>query len=222
MRPVAMRPGRTMFAVTPSRPTSRASVFDQPTSASLSAFEIAEIWNGRDDARGGRGDHSSPFARTHPGQNEIGDGDDRADHLIEMFRPELRRLPAGRCRRRTARIVDEDVHRPEISFDAADVIRHKWILASSGLHDADRLIRRAPRVVPGHPRCPAGFELAARKTQPCWTSYTLGYRTPIPLGIAIADDRPALWGSGPHRPVANIVVSRVARHSGQHYEHLHH
>src|SRR5262245_44316390 len=39
MRSVAMRPGSTMLLVTLSLPTSFASVLDQPTSDSRSAFE---------------------------------------------------------------------------------------------------------------------------------------------------------------------------------------
>ncbi|MEH2492800.1 hypothetical protein V1280_008739 [Bradyrhizobium sp. AZCC 2230] len=39
MRSVAMRPGKTMLQVTPSRPTSRASVFDQPTRDIRSALD---------------------------------------------------------------------------------------------------------------------------------------------------------------------------------------
>src|SRR6202022_5201395 len=39
IRSVAMRPGRIIFAVIPSRATSRASVLDQPTSARRSALE---------------------------------------------------------------------------------------------------------------------------------------------------------------------------------------
>ena len=39
MRSVAIRPGRTMLQVMPSRPTSRASVFDQPTKDIRSAFD---------------------------------------------------------------------------------------------------------------------------------------------------------------------------------------
>src|SRR5437899_12798679 len=45
-RDVAMRPGTTMLAVMPSLPTSRASVFDQPTSDRRSAFEIARFGMG--------------------------------------------------------------------------------------------------------------------------------------------------------------------------------
>src|SRR6202158_6192181 len=39
IRSVAMRPGRIIFAVIPSRATSRASVLDQPTSARRSELE---------------------------------------------------------------------------------------------------------------------------------------------------------------------------------------
>src|SRR3546814_12513895 len=46
MRGVAMRPGNTMLAVTPSRPTSRASVFDQPTSDSRSALDEPGLGTG--------------------------------------------------------------------------------------------------------------------------------------------------------------------------------
>ena len=41
-----MRPGTTMLAVMPSLPTSRASVFDQPTSDRRNAFEIARFGMG--------------------------------------------------------------------------------------------------------------------------------------------------------------------------------
>ena len=39
MRPVAIRPGTSMFTVMPCDATSRASVFDQPTNALRSEFE---------------------------------------------------------------------------------------------------------------------------------------------------------------------------------------
>src|SRR6478672_2461125 len=43
MRSVAMRPGSTMLAVMPSRPTSRARVLDQPTSDSRNAFDMPRL-----------------------------------------------------------------------------------------------------------------------------------------------------------------------------------
>ena len=43
MRPVAMRPGSTMLTVIPSVPTSRTTVFDQPTKVSRRAFEMPRL-----------------------------------------------------------------------------------------------------------------------------------------------------------------------------------
>src|SRR5690606_29200384 len=43
MRCVAIRPGTITLQVTPSRPASRASVLDQPTRESLSAFERPKL-----------------------------------------------------------------------------------------------------------------------------------------------------------------------------------
>ncbi len=43
IRGVAMRPGSTMLAVIPSRPTSLARVFDQPTSDRRNAFEMPRL-----------------------------------------------------------------------------------------------------------------------------------------------------------------------------------
>jgi hypothetical protein len=40
---VAIRPGTTTFAVMPSAATSRASVFDQPTSVMRSAFDSPRL-----------------------------------------------------------------------------------------------------------------------------------------------------------------------------------
>src|SRR5277367_5940228 len=42
-RLVEIQPGTTMFAVTPSRPTSRDSVFDQPTKERRKAVEMARL-----------------------------------------------------------------------------------------------------------------------------------------------------------------------------------
>jgi hypothetical protein len=44
--PVAIRPGTTTLTVTPSMPTSEASVLDHPTSANLRLFEIARFGMG--------------------------------------------------------------------------------------------------------------------------------------------------------------------------------
>ena len=46
MRSVAMRPGRMILAVMPSAATSRASVFDQPTSDRRRAFDTARFGMG--------------------------------------------------------------------------------------------------------------------------------------------------------------------------------
>ena len=74
MRPVEMRPGTTMLAVTPSAAISRASDFDHPTNASRSAFEIARF----------------------------GIGAITPDEVLVMMRPHLRCRIAGNTRSATA------------------------------------------------------------------------------------------------------------------------
>src|SRR5262245_31168927 len=46
MRSVATRPGTTTFTVTPSRATSRATVFDQPTREDRRALEMPRLGMG--------------------------------------------------------------------------------------------------------------------------------------------------------------------------------
>ncbi len=70
IRSVAMRPGRMMFAVIPCWPTSRASVFDQPTSERRRAFEMPRF----------------------------GIGETTPDDVLVMMRPHLRSRMPGRTR----------------------------------------------------------------------------------------------------------------------------
>src|SRR4051812_33388497 len=95
MRPVAMRPGTTTLTVMPSAATSRASVFDQPTSVERSAFD----------------------------RPRSGIGITTPDDALVMTRPQRRRRMAGSTRS-VIRVTDSTMARKCFSqtSDAVPVI----------------------------------------------------------------------------------------------------
>jgi hypothetical protein len=62
-----------------------------------------------------------PHTRQHP----IGQRDDRKHHLLEALAPQCGILPGSRCRRRTTRVVDQDIDRPEGRLDGGDTRIHR-------------------------------------------------------------------------------------------------
>ncbi len=128
MRAVAMRPGSTMLQVTPSRPTSRASVFDQPTSDSLSALEMPRLAIGATTP-----DEVEVMTRPHLRARMVGSTRSVIAMTESTIDWKLLSQRAGSPARRpasgwSAGVVDKHVEPAEFSFDAGDVrLDHRQI-----------------------------------------------------------------------------------------------
>ncbi len=105
-RDVAMRPGTTMLAVIPSLATSRASVFDQPTSDSRSAFEIARLGMGDITPEDVLVMNAAPAPGLHPGENAVRNSNHGKYHRLKVCAPDSRVLTCRRSGRRPASVVD--------------------------------------------------------------------------------------------------------------------
>ena len=112
IRRVAIRPGRMMLTVTTSAATSRASVVDQPTRESRSAFEMPRFGIGATTPELVLVKIRPPAALEHRRQDQIGEADHSEHHRPELRRPELGIVAGRRSRRRPAGVVDEYLHRP--------------------------------------------------------------------------------------------------------------
>ena len=108
-----MRPGAIVLTVTPSGPSSRASVFSQPTTPGRTAFERARF------ASGSRTDDDSiatilprPLSRRW-GRQCRDERDVRREEQRDGLLDRFRREPDRRAGRRAAAVQDEHVDAAE-------------------------------------------------------------------------------------------------------------
>ena len=156
-----MRPGAIVFTVIPFGPTSRASVFIQPTTPGRSAFERARL------SIGARTELDSMLTiRPRPLSLEVGQaevssaGSPRGGGARPRSRRRRRSTSGGRAGRWSAAVVDEDV-------DAAERADASARPASPGRSARSRRRgRRARRAAPPRARARRGAARTWRRSRP--------------------------------------------------------